>query len=204
MTENIEGLPKPSSYGNSIQIEKVDWALMQMTLKLKPYNSMSDLNLSNIALPVAALECNDMNCMDAGHYSELCNLYCDIINSLNNASKPLIKTLTNCPSAKPEWNDHVWKPAAAKEAFKWWVLGKPRNGPECALKNVATARFKYALRFVKRNEQAMRANSMAKKLQKNYICDFWKEVKVLNNSKMQMPSSIEGITELGEDIMLMF
>ena len=33
-----------------IQIEKVDWALMQMTLKLKQYNSMSDLNLSNIAL----------------------------------------------------------------------------------------------------------------------------------------------------------
>ena len=37
---------------------------------------------------------------------------------------------------------------------------------------------------------------MAKKLQKIYNCDFWKEVKVLNNSKMQMPSSIEGITEL--------
>ena len=35
---------------------------------------------------------------------------------------------------------------------------------------------------------------MAKKLQKNNIRDFWKEVKVTNN-KMPIPSSIEGITE---------
>ena len=50
----------------------------------------------------------------------------------------------------------------------------------------------YAL--IKRNEQAMRANSMAKKLQQNNAYDFWKEVKVINNSKVPLPSSIAGIT----------
>ena len=50
----------------------------------------------------------------------------------------------------------------------------------------------YAL--IKRNEQAMRANSMAKKLQQNNANDFWKEVKVINNSKVPLPSSIAGIT----------
>ena len=61
---------------------------------------------------------------------------------------------------KPGWNDHVRElHVAAKEAFKSWVLsGKPRHGPECTLKKIANARFKYALRFITRNEQAMRAN----------------------------------------------
>ena len=35
---------------------------------------------------------------------------------------------------------------------------------------------------------------MAEKLQKNNVDEFWKEVKVLNNSKMPMPSSIDGTT----------
>lgn len=73
----------------------------------------------------------------------------------------------------------------AREAFKNWVLsGKARHGPECEHKKHTNARFKYAVRFIKRNEQAMRANSMAKKLQQNNVSDFWKEVKVANNTKM--------------------
>ena len=35
---------------------------------------------------------------------------------------------------------------------------------------------------------------MAKKLQQNNANDFWKEVKVINNSKVPLPSSIAGIT----------
>ena len=47
---------------------------------------------------------------------------------------------------------------------------------------------------IKRNEQTMRANSMAKKLQTN-VYEFWTEVKVVNNSKIPLSSSIDGITE---------
>ena len=35
---------------------------------------------------------------------------------------------------------------------------------------------------------------MAKKLQQNNANDFWKEIKVINNSKVPLPSSIAGIT----------
>ena len=84
----------------------------------------------------------------------------------------------------------------ANDAFRRWVLaGKPRHGPVCEHKVRANARFKYAVRFIKRNEQTMRANSMVKKLQINNVYEFWKEVKVVNNSKMPLPSSIDGITE---------
>ena len=50
----------------------------------------------------------------------------------------------------------------------------------------------YAL--LKRNEQAIRANFMAKKLQQNNVNEFWKEVMVIINSKMPLPSSIDEVT----------
>ena len=99
-------------------------------------------------------------------------------------------------NVRPGWNEYVSElHAEAKEAFKTWVLsGKARHGPECERKKQANARFKYAVRFIKRNKQAMRANCMAKKLQQNNANDFWKEVKVINNNKVPLPSSIAGIT----------
>ncbi len=41
----------------------------------------------------------------------------------------------------------------------------------------------------------MRSNSMAKKLQHNNMYEFWKEVKVLNISKVPLPISIDRIAE---------
>ena len=53
----------------------------------------------------------------------------------------------------------------AKEAFWSWVSsGKARYGPEFEQTIKANARFKYAVRFIKRNEQMMRANSMGQKV----------------------------------------
>ena len=74
------------------------------------------------------------------------------------------------------------------------VIRKARHGPEFECKKQANARFKYAVRIIKRNKQAMWANSMAKKLQQNNANDFWKEVQVINKSKVPLPSSIAGIT----------
>ena len=72
--------------------------------------------------------------------------------------------------------------------------GKLDMGLNVNVRNRQMQDSKYAVRFIKRNEQAMRANSMAKKLQQNNANDFWKEVKVINNSKVPLPSSIAGIT----------
>ncbi len=49
------------------------------------------------------------------------------------------------------------------------------------------------MRFIKKNEQTM--STMARKLQTNNVYEFWKEVKVVNNSKMPVFYSIDGITE---------
>lgn len=97
---------------------------------------------------------------------------------------------------RPGWNEYVHELyTEAKEAFNSWVTSrKARHGPECKIKKTANARFKYAVRFIKRNEDSVRSNSMAKKLQQNRTYEFWKEVKAINNSKMPLLSSISSIT----------
>lgn len=81
----------------------------------------------------------------------------------------------------------------SEEAFKKWLLsGKARYGPEYEHKKCANARFKFAVCFIKRNEQAMRANSMHKKLLQNNLYEFWKEA--VNNSKTPLAASPDGIS----------
>ena len=80
----------------------------------------------------------------------------------------------------------------ARAAFKRWVdSGRPRHGPIFEEKKLSNAKFKYAVRSVKRQENTMRADSLASKLQSKDLNDFWKEVKVMNNSKTSLPASIE-------------
>lgn len=57
----------------------------------------------------------------------------------------------------------------------------------------ANANFKYALRFIKRNENTMRSDSLARKLQDNSPNEFWKEIKRLNNCKTSWPMNIFGV-----------
>ena len=44
----------------------------------------------------------------------------------------------------------------------------------------------------------MRADSLARKLQINNVNDFWKEIKTVNNSKVPLPSNIDGVSGLEE------
>jgi len=47
----------------------------------------------------------------------------------------------------------------------------------------ANAAYKYAVRFIDKHEQAMRAESMAEKVMDNHTTEFWKEVKGLNKCR---------------------
>lgn len=57
----------------------------------------------------------------------------------------------------------------------------------------ANARYKYALRHIKINENTIKANLLARKLLDNNYGDFWKAIKMMNNNKISPPYDIEGI-----------
>ncbi len=73
------------------------------------------------------------------------------------------------------------------------LTGKARYGPEFEKKELANPKFKYAVWFIKRNGATMRTSSIANTFQKSDVDDFWKEVKVINNSKVPLAASIEGV-----------
>ena len=100
------------------------------------------------------------------------------------------------PNAKPGWNDHVQElHLEARNAFNIWATaGKERHGPLFEKKKRTNADFKSALRFIKRNENTMRSDSLARKLHKNNVNDFWKEIRTMNNCKTCLPSNIDGVS----------
>ena len=62
-------------------------------------------------------------------------------------------------------------------------------------------RFKLALKYITRNEDALRRESLAKKLSQLSSNDFWKEISLINNSRAMLPTSIEdasGAEEIGK------
>ena len=57
------------------------------------------------------------------------------------------------------------------------------------------ARFKYAIRAVKQRENALRRESLAKKMTSNSNCAFWKEIKKINNVNTPYPIALRGCQE---------
>ena len=89
---------------------------------------------------------------------------------------------------RPGWNKYVaeYRAEACEATKSWTMAGRPRQGSVFEYKKLTNARYKYAIRFICKNEQAMRADSMAKKLLSNNAIDFWKEVRGINNSKISL------------------
>ena len=82
---------------------------------------------------------------------------------------------------KPGWSDYV---AELYSTFRdvvklWGNAGKPRQGYLFELRRTSKARFKFALRYIKRNEASLRKELLASKLADGDSKGFWKLIKVL-------------------------
>ena len=77
---------------------------------------------------------------------------------------------------RPGWNkfcDSLY--TEAHSALRTWRLsGSPRQEPICDYKNRTRARFKSAMRFIKKIEETLRREALAQKLIEQNSVDFWK------------------------------
>ena len=193
---NVENIPLLVDKVADTNSGRLDWSNLTKE-DLNRYFIETENLLSNIELPIDALLCFNMNCKNPNHSIKLCGMYDNIVAALNASSKSLSKHKNKACNIKPGWNDFVAEQnAAAREAFKLWShAGRPRQGTLFEHKKLTNAKYKYALRFIKRHENKMRADSLARKLRDNNPYDFWKEVRVMNNCKSSLPSNIEGACE---------
>ena len=190
MDLNIAFLPSLTLDNNDFTA-KISWDNIK-ECDLRKYLNLTDSNFDNIDIPVEAVICKDPNCGNITHKELLDKFFCDITNCLNVSSEHLLKMNKNFEN-KPGWSDYVsdlYK--YSKEMRHIWIdNGKPRQGGLFHEYLRSKARFKYALRYIRKNETILRKESLAKKMTKLNSNDFWKEIAAINNSKTPLPCIIE-------------
>ena len=190
---SVNNMPKLTNCNNSTT-SKINWDCIPES-KLIEYSNNTSTQFSKIKVPAEAICCSNSNCTDKSHMKELEGFYEYTLNCLIISSKNLIND-TRKYTHKPGWSDYVSDLYEfSRETYSIWVEnGKPRQGPIHSIYTQSKRRFKYALRFIKKNENALRKESLAKKLSKLNQGDFWKEVSAINATNIPLPSSIEDAT----------
>ena len=110
--------------------------------------------LSNINLPIDAIQYKNIKCDDINHFKDIDIFYNNIIESLISAACNAIpvddnfsirKTASIDYSIIPGWNSSVKNAhaTARNQYFNWLNIGKPLSGPTYCLMKESRRKFKY-------------------------------------------------------------
>ena len=190
---HVDLLPSLSQEINDLT-SKVKWDSVSDADRNIYYRRSHD-NLGKVNLPISALCCNNTACEDKSHRLELEVFYNNIVEALKLSSDHL--TSSNKQNFnKPGWSDYVADLYEySRETYRLWLdNGKPRQDIIHKEYTQSRQRFKYALRFIKKHEDELRKESIAKKYCDNNPRAMWKEINTANNSKVPLPSTIDNIT----------
>ena len=174
---------------------KVRWNFMT-DKDVRKYCTLTDKSLHEIYIPTEAVSCKNVHCSDENHIDAINKLYSDIVNSLIQPGEQIMQNDKKKYSHKPGWAEYVDDLYdTSREIRQMWInAGKPRQGPVHDQHVKCKSRFKYALRFIKNNENMLRKEALAKKLADLNPKAFWSEIKNMNNCKTPLPTSIEGVS----------
>lgn len=190
---NVSNAPEVTTNTNNYS-PRLNWSNITIAQK-QAYFDRTDTLLAEINVPHTAILCNDTNCKNDNHHTELDNFYTNICDKLKIASGEIFKTKKTSHHNRPGWSEYVAELYnTSKNCLSAWIdAGKPRSGRIYDYYIRSRAKFKYGLRFIKRNEDAMRKESLAKGLLNKNSDEFWKEIKTMNNAKTVLPSSVDGV-----------
>ena len=183
--------------------KNVNWERLNEN-DIQTYTTFTDLYCTANHLNTKLPTCNDCNCKSSSHTNMLTNVYETFTKSILDSSEKVCNVRNTCATprtVKPGWNEYVKeKHQAAIDFYKQWRdVGKPRNGPFFNMYYRSKLNYKYAVRAIKRNEESIKADNLARHFMNNKYSNFWKSVKRFNNSKTVLPQSIDdahGDTEI--------
>ena len=184
---------------NAGLVHRLDWSRLNRC-DIDAYTLLSDMLLSRLDIPVDAFNCKSVDCTNVTHVAEIKEFYTKVTSALRTAEIQVFAERDNAPKGnarcRPGWSDYVDElHGCAREFFILWRdFGKPRQGQLFDLMQQSRTKFKYAMRAIKRRENALRCESLAKKMSSSSNSDFWKEIKAMNNANTPLPSSIDGVT----------
>ena len=187
---SVENLPTFSDNTNDISA-KIRWDCITDT-NCNTYYVNSNENLGKVPIPVATACCNNLECEDLAHRLEIDDFFNNIVGALHVSGRHLL-TNNSENHNKPGWSDYVTDLYQfSRETYRLWLdNGKPRQGPIYSIYAQSKRRFKYALRFIKKHENDLRREAIAKKFSENNPKALWGEINKVNNSRVPLPTSIE-------------
>ena len=198
MKLNLDQLPSVENDANDVA-PRLNWDNFD-AIKLREFSLMSELFMGKFAIPNDVLNCRNVKCKNESHIAQLKLLYENLCNCLTEASNKVFGVKAKRSfDIRPGFNEHVKElhDIARKRFVAWRNANKPRdfNNPFFREMNCSRARFKLALRYIKKHENRMRQEAIA-----SALCDgdgdgnFWKEIKKLTPNNVPLPSSIDNAT----------
>ena len=127
------------------------------------------------------------------NWASFSQLVCDV-------GKQVFGLTNKKPNAVPGWNIYIKEYyERSRSAFlNWRNAGSPRSGSLADAMRFSRARFKYELRQCRSNEEQLRSDSLAHKMQQGNPLSFWRDVrKLFGDNKRKLPQTVDGIT--GDD-----
>ena len=153
-------------------------------LQKKYYRNTCE-TLKRVELPMAALHCTNLKCNNESHRKDLTAFYNLILDALIKSGLHLSKNSDKNYTQRPGWTTYVSELYDYSKTCRqhWLDANEPRQGFIHTNYTKSRLKFKYALRFITKNDDQMRKEVLAKKQSDKKIREFWKEVSVTNNCK---------------------
>ena len=168
--------------------------------KQQLYNYKSKLNdlLGKLKVPVHTINCTVNSCTNVDHIMQIQEFHDNIIECCLNAATDAVgfkaKNKLKKP-AVPGWSSYVshHKEVALYWHSRWSECGYPRHGYIAHMRRKTRASYHYAIMFIKKNNDFIIANKMAKELLKTHPTEFWNDVKKVKGVKFLYPNNVDGV-----------
>lgn len=162
---------------------------------ISDYKFQLDKLLLLFDVPIDCFNCTNVLCINKLHIANIQQFHDNIIKSCLDASRviPVSKPSKHVPG----WNEHVaqHKHTAQFWHFIWKQCGSPRNGEVASIMRKTKAKYHYAIRFVKKQDDIMRKNAMAQSISENNSRDLWKEINKIRNKHSVSTHCIDNVTD---------
>ena len=167
---------------------------------INAYVDNLDNMLSDLDIPLDAVNCNNVHCSCAEHISDLDSYAACVMDSISSAVEHNIPYSTNSQSSHkppiPGWNDFV-KPYREDSMFWhsiWVSAGRPQNTSLHQVMKSTRNQYHYAIRRVKQQESKIRKDQMLQDCLNGKINDILKHIKNSRKNKSSYAENIDGIS----------
>ena len=173
---------------------EIDWD-RATPAQLLAYRQYLSLELENFHIPNYITQCNNFFCVD--HNERLLDLFNALIEIIKGcATISIPRKKVGVRRGLPGWNEFV-KPYREKALLWheiWKSAGSPTQGHLAMIRRQTRAKYHWAVKFVKKNEDIIIKYNTANYLSKRSFSQFWEIIRKMKSVNQSLPGIVDGKT----------